>query len=756
MEVFSLYRFRTALVFTAILLTSLLGLVNPILIAHVFDDAVQHGNASLLLIFVAVMVTTAVIVGIIGVGQTYLNNAISLNITRDFRNLFYQRFQSMPLHFFTERRIAEVQSRVSNDVGGVQVIVTNTAPNLISNILVVLSTIVVMIFLSPLLTLIMLVLLPPFLWLAYKVGNARRRMSKETQESTASLTALIQETFSWNEVLLIKVFGRQKYAEAQFTQANQKVSQLALPRHMLGRWIFMSIGMFFTIIPALVYLVAGEQIIHHIPVLGSSVTLGVMVAFTALQFKLFFSAGQIMSMQADIREMLAIFDRIFEYLDMPVGITDKPDAHQITPEKILGTLSFDNVNFVYKADEYGALNGTNEGEQQDKSRAKRPNSLKPLSSSLIEETHPILRNISFNVKPGQLVALVGASGSGKTMLTYMVPRLYDADTGTVEIDGINVKDIALASLGRLVGVVTQETPLFYASIRENILYARPDATEEEMIAAAQTAAIHDRIMELADGYNTIVGERGFRLSSDEKQRLAIARVVLKNPPFLVLNEAINAPDAQKRLTQDAMRTVMKGRTTLVIAYRLSTLLAADMILVMDKGKIVERGTHRQLLALGGLYARQYRQQSEAKNTTATLAVPNPQARPRASLKQYLIVVSPTLDEVREVILEKEVVTLGEAATNDIVLNNDYQTSPYHALLRKHGDGYYLLEKHSENGVFVNGERLVAGTGHKLADGDQIIIGRYRLIFSCKSDQNQANQVMSVSPSKEGCIAPKVK
>ncbi|HEY6406718.1 MAG TPA: ABC transporter ATP-binding protein, partial [Ktedonobacteraceae bacterium] len=375
---------------------------------------------------------------------------------------------------------------------------------------------------------------------------------------------------------------------------------------MIGRWFFMLIGTFFSIMPAIIYLVAGYQIIKGVP----GISLGTIVAFTTLQSRLFFPIGQLLNVQVEIQGALALFDRIFEYLDLPIEIQNKPGALKLSPDEIQGDVAFRDVTFTYKRDESSVLKGLNEKESNGH-RLVSPEAVAVAVERPAEEAVPriTLHNVSFEIKPGQLAALVGPSGAGKTTITYLVPRLYEVDSGAVEIDGHNVKDIALESLGELIGVVTQETYLFHASIRENLLYARMDASEEDLIAAAKAAAIHDRIMELEDGYDTVVGERGFKLSGGEKQRIAIARVVLKNPRVLILDEATSALDTHsERLIQAALEPLMKNRTTLAIAHRLSTILAADVILVVDHGEIVERGTHHELLEKDGLYARLYNEQ----------------------------------------------------------------------------------------------------------------------------------------------------
>jgi ATP-binding cassette subfamily B protein len=604
-KAFSPYKIQIIIVLFAIILTTVLGLVNPFMIQFIFNDAIGKRNEKLLIILVSIMIIMPIITGLIGVGQTYLNNVIGQQVMRDFRNNLHAHLQSMSLRFFTSTRTGEIQSRLSNDVGGVQAVVTNTATSIVSNFSTVISTIIAMLIISPPLTLISLGLLPIFLWITYKIGNVRRATSKETQESMASLTAMMQETLSVSGILLTKTFGRQKYAQDRFEKENQTLTNLEVRQQMIGRWFFMFIGIFFSITPAIVYLVAGTQIIRN----PLSFSIGGIVAFTTLQSRLFFPVGQLLSIQVDVQGALALFDRIFEYLDLPIEIQDKPKALQLKVNNVRGEINFKDVSFTYKSDDYGLLKASRGPVKNGNGRDKDSVSTEPVEVTDKAERRSTLSHVTFDIKPGQLAALVGPSGAGKTTITYLVPRLYDVDSGAVEIDGHNVKDIALASLGEIIGMVTQETYLFHASVRENLMYARSDATEEEMIAAAKAAAIHDRIMELDDGYDTVVGERGYKLSGGEKQRIAIARVILKNPRILILDEATSALDTHsERLIQAALEPLMKNRTTLAIAHRLSTILAADVILVVNKGEIVERGTHEELMELNGLYARLYNEQ----------------------------------------------------------------------------------------------------------------------------------------------------
>src|SRR5260370_6344926 len=527
----------------------------------------------------------------------------------------------MSLRFFTGTRTGEIQSRLSNDVNGVQGVVTSTATSIVANVAIVASTIIAMLILSPLLTLVSLGLLPIFVWLNTKVGKLRRIVSKETHQSMASMTAMMQETLSVSGILLMKTFGRQKYAQRLFERENQNLTDLEVRQQMIGRWFFMFINVFFSVTPPIVYLIAGWQIISKS---DPFMTFGTIVAFTTLQSRIFFPIGQLLSVQVDVQGALALFDRIFEYLDMPIDIKDVPNAYALAPAESQGRITFRNVTFTYKRDVpevlLGLVDSNSKGDKNGLVQAKHPSLLTGMPKSPTQQSDlvtaveevvllPALKNVSFDIQPGQLAALVGPSGAGKTTITYLVPRLYEVESGEVEIDGHNVKDMALASLSELIGMVTQETYLFHASVRENLLYAREDATQEEMIAAARAAAIHDRIMELDDGYDTVVGERGYRLSGGEKQRIAIARVILKDPRVLILDEATSALDTHsERLIQAALEPLMRNRTTLAIAHRLSTILAADVILVVDRGEIVERGTHQELLELDGLYARLYNEQ----------------------------------------------------------------------------------------------------------------------------------------------------
>jgi ATP-binding cassette subfamily B protein len=436
------------------------------------------------------------------------------------------------------------------------------------------------------------------MYLTFRVGKVNREVRGETQKSLAEMSAVTEETLSVSGMLLSKTFGQQAAAIGRFSGLNRELARLQVRQAMVGRWFFMIIGTIFSITPAFVYWLAGFLAIQGDP---SAPTIGDIVAFTTLQSRLFFPLGQLLNVQVEIQGALALFDRIFEYLEMDPEIKDAPDGIVLEPAAIRGAVAFRDVSFHYPVSAVPVPAPAPDGDAAEPDVPAVP---------AIAMAPPFgLEDLSFAVEPGQLVALVGPSGSGKTTTTYLVPRLYDVERGAVEVDGHDVRSVTLASLGEVIGFVTQETYLFHDTIRKNLVYARPDATDAELEAAARAAAIHDRITELPDGYDTIVGERGYKLSGGEKQRIAIARVLLKDPRILILDEATSALDTvSERLIQAALELLMEGRTTIAIAHRLSTILRADLILVYDRGRIVERGTHAQLLAIGGLYARLYREQ----------------------------------------------------------------------------------------------------------------------------------------------------
>ncbi|HEY4190984.1 MAG TPA: ABC transporter ATP-binding protein [Candidatus Limnocylindrales bacterium] len=622
---FGPYRAQVLVVLVAIIATSLLGIVNPYLLKLLIDNVIVGGQYQDLNLYVGLMIVIPIVSGLIGVGQSYLNNVIGQSVMQDLRNALYAHLQRLPLRFFTATRTGEIQSRLANDVGGVQSVVTDTAASITSNVAITISTIIAMLLLSWQLTLLSLGITPFFMYLTYRVGKVRREVSGETQKRLAEMTAVTEETLSVSGILLGKTFSAQERSIERFSLLNKELARLQIRQAMVGRWFFMIIGTIFSIMPAFVYWLAGTMAANGSP---SAPTAGDIVAFTTLQSRLFFPLGQLLNVQVEIQGSLALFDRIFEYLDLDPEITDAPDAVALEPETVRGAVALEGVSFHYQA-EPGATPTTGDAAAAVDLEANAalvdavmaaevagvPGGFEVVDGGRADEPPPRfgLEDISFEASPGELVALVGPSGAGKTTTTYLIPRLYDVDEGRVLIDGVDVRQLKLESLGRVIGFVTQETYLFHASIRDNLLFAKPDATEDELIAAASAAAMHDRITEMPEGYDTVVGERGYKLSGGEKQRVAIARVLLKNPKILILDEATSSLDTvSERLIQAALGRLTEGRTTIAIAHRLSTILRADRILVFERGRIVERGTHRQLIARGGLYARLYREQFEAE------------------------------------------------------------------------------------------------------------------------------------------------
>ena len=652
------YRLPVAVVLGAILVTSFLGLINPLMLKLLTDEVIIGHHYDRLDLYVGLMIAIPIISGLIGLGQTYLNNVIGQHIMQDLRSALYSHLQRMPLRFFTETRTGEIQSRLANDVGGIQSVVTDTAASVTSNVAVTISTIIAMLLFDWRLTALSLGMLPFFLFLTFRVGKVRREVSTETQKSLAELSAVTEETLSVSGILLSKTFGQQAQSVRRFQAVNGRLARNQIRQAMVGRWFFMIIGTIFSITPALVYWLAGTLAAGGDP---SAPTAGTIVAFTTLQSRLFFPLGQLLNVQVELQGSLALFDRIFEYLELEPEIADAPNAVPLDPRGVRGRVSFRNVWFRYPqkpilaaaaiaplsegalaANEPAGAAGAGGPKGDEETALEAPSDPIAAATELTAEANPMatesggtpagtapttddpadtepmsapplrgfaLEDLEFEVLPGQLVALVGPSGSGKTTTTYLIPRLYDVDRGAVQIDGIDVRDVTLESLGETIGFVTQETYLFHASIRDNLRYARPDATDAELEAATRAAAIYDRIMELPENFDTTVGERGYKLSGGEKQRIAIARVLLKDPRILILDEATSALDTvSERLIQAALERLMQGRTTIAIAHRLSTILAADQILVYQQGRIVEQGTHPQLLAHGGLYARLYQEQ----------------------------------------------------------------------------------------------------------------------------------------------------
>jgi ATP-binding cassette, subfamily B, bacterial len=558
-RLFRAYRARLAAVSGLIVVSAALGVVSPFLLREVLDVAIPEQRVGLLTVLVAGMVAIPIVTGVLGVWQTLLSNQVGQSVMHDLRTQVYRHLQRLSLAFFTRTRTGEVQSRIANDIGGIENVVTSTATSVLSNVTTVLATIVAMLLLDWRLAAFALALLPLFVYLTKRVGDQRKKVTAERQASLADVSSIVQESLSVSGILLGKTMGRTEDLAGRFSRESERLAELEVRSRMTGRWMMAAIQTTFGVMPALVYWFAGFTIAQG----SATITIGTLVAFTTLQTRLFFPIGSLLGVQLEVQSSLALFDRIFEYLDEKVEIEEGTK----TLERPRGEVRLEHVWFRY------------------------------------DDAAWTLEDVSFTVPPGTKTALVGETGSGKTTCAYLVARLYDATQGTVSIDGVDVRELTFESLAATVGVVSQETYLFHATVRENLRFAKPEAGDEEIEEAARAAQIHELIATLPEGYDTIVGERGYRFSGGEKQRIAIARTILRNPPVLVLDEATSSLDTQtERLVQEALERLSEGRTTIAIAHRLSTVRDADQIVVLDRGRIVEVGTYGELFARGGRFA----------------------------------------------------------------------------------------------------------------------------------------------------------
>ncbi len=559
---FAPYRARLSGLLALIFLSAGLGVISPFLLRGVIDTAIPKHDTKLLSLLVGGMIALSIVGGVIGVAQTWISNQVGQRVMHDLRAAVYAHLQRMSLAFFTHTRTGEVQSRIANDIGGIDSVVTSTATSIVQNVTTVVAVVVAMILLDWRLAAFSLFLLPFFVWLTRRVGEERRRIQSVRQGRLADMSTLVEESLSVSGILLGKTMGRSPELVRRFSDESGELADLEVRARMAGRWRMASVQMSFAIMPAAVYWFAGYSIAQG----SAAISIGTVIAFTTLQTRVLFPIQSLLSVGLEVQTSLALFGRIFEYLDLPVDIEERADASELSG--VRGDVRLEDVWFTYASEERWTL-----------------------------------REIAAEIPAGTRTALVGETGSGKTTLAYLVARLYEPQRGRVEIDGVDIRDMTLSSLAATVGLVSQETYLFHASIRENLRFACPEATDEEIEDAARAAQIHELISSLPEGYDTPVGERGYRFSGGEKQRMAIARTVLRNPPVLILDEATSALDTEtERAVQRALDDLSRGRTTLAIAHRLSTIRDADQILVLDSGQIVERGTHEELLDLGGRYA----------------------------------------------------------------------------------------------------------------------------------------------------------
>ncbi len=610
------YRVHIALMLLLILVTTLLGLLTPLIFRDLIDYTLPNGDVARLNLLAFGIVAIPLVSSLIGIVSRRLNAAVGEGVIYDLRVSLYAHLQQMSLRFFTNTKTGELMSRLNSDVVDAQNAISNTIVSIIANIIQVIFTLAFMLALEWRLTIIGIAVLPLFILVARRIGSRLRDIAREQMRINAQMNAMMNETLNISGVLLVKLFGQSNNEIQRFENRAGRVRDIGVIRAVLGNQFFAFIGLLGVVGTAIVYWFGGHLVIQGV------FSIGLIVAFASYLGQLYGPLQALTNAPVDFATALVSFERVFEIIDLPLEIAESPTARALP--QVRGELAFENVSFTYSVDDRLLLKAVDRYWDEDNiSAALSGEDGKPAAGdangsegddeggdrSRSQARAQALQNVSFRTAPGQLVALVGPSGAGKTTMTYLIPRLYDPTEGRITLDGYDLRELKLDTLASAIGMVTQETHLFHDTIRTNLLYARPDATQEELEAACKAANIHDFISELPERYDTVVGERGYRLSGGEKQRVAIARVILKNPRILVLDEATSHLDSQSEaLIQDALKTVMHTRTSIVIAHRLSTILAADLILVVDRGQVVERGTHDELLAEQGLYAHLYETQ----------------------------------------------------------------------------------------------------------------------------------------------------